>query len=147
MVIAKTFLLLVCVCLVHIGKSSIEDSQASVLRLKRSVISHKNVYCRYRCHYTDGKMDSCKQTATVTDSEGGVKTFKGKCTRKGFLEIYINWWPVLPYSNRISPTVNKIWPTAVAGEAVADRDSFVSVSACHMAGQNLLVYGTWMKLM
>ena len=87
---AKSVLFLICVCLVHIGKSSIEDSQASVLRLKRSVISHKNVYCKYRCHYTDGKLDSCKQTATVTDSEGGVKTFKGTCTRKGFLEIYIN---------------------------------------------------------
>ena len=88
---AKSVLLLVCVCLVHMGKSSIEDSEASVLRLKRSVISHKNVYCRYRCHYSDGKLESCKQTATVTDSEGGVKTFlKGTCTRKGLLEIYIN---------------------------------------------------------
>ena len=41
---------------------------------------------------------------------------------------------------------NKIWPTAVAGEA--DRVSSVSASACHIGGPNsvnpgqiLLVYG------
>ena len=43
--------------------------------------------------------------------------------------------------------VNRIWPTAVAGEA--DSVSFVSASACHIGGPNsinpgqiLLVYGT-----
>ena len=43
--------------------------------------------------------------------------------------------------------VNRIWPTAVAGEA--DSVSSVSASACHIGGPNsvnpgqiLLVYGT-----
>ena len=43
--------------------------------------------------------------------------------------------------------VNRIWPTAVAGEA--DRELMLSASACHIGGPNsvnpgqiLLVYGT-----
>ena len=47
--------------------------------------------------------------------------------------------------------VNRIWPTAVTGEA--DSVSSVTASACHIGGPNsvtpgqiLLVYGTYFKL-
>ena len=47
--------------------------------------------------------------------------------------------------------VNRIWPTAVAGEA--ERELTLSASACHIGGTNsvnhgqiLLVYGTYFNM-